>query len=101
MKEAVTWIDSHAHLTMFPKDEVCGVLDRAASAGVFGVLVPATGREDLESALDLADAFPGRVVAAAGAHPHEAATLDNSLKKEIERSLGRPGVVAVGEIGLD
>jgi TatD DNase family protein len=101
MKEAVTWIDSHAHLTMFPRDEVPAVLDRAASAGVFGVLVPATGREDLQSALDLADAFPGRIVAAAGVHPHEAATLDDGLKKHIERSLGHTAVVAVGEIGLD
>lgn len=101
MDDALTWIDSHAHLTMFPRDEVPGVLDRAVSADVFGVLVPATGGEDLEAALDLADAFPGRVLAAAGVHPHEAATLDDGMKKKIERSLSQSGVVAVGEIGLD
>lgn len=101
MTDAITWIDSHAHLTMFPRDEVPEVLDRAASAGVFGVLVPATGNGDLEVALDLAADYSGRVVAAAGVHPHEADTLDDTMKRRIERSLGERGVVAVGEIGLD
>ncbi len=95
------WIDSHAHLTMFPREEVPEVLDRAAAAGVAGVLVPATGPEDLEVTLELAGRFPGRVVAAVGVHPHEASTLDTGLRRALVRMLDVPGVVAVGEIGLD
>jgi len=97
----LTWIDSHAHLTMFDRDEVPEVLDRAASRGVVGTLVPATCRDDLDIAVGLAEEYPHQVVAAAGVHPHEAASLDAGLKRNIERALGRAGVVAVGEIGLD
>jgi TatD DNase family protein len=95
------WIDSHAHLTMFDDAEVTDVLERASAAGVGGVLVPATGADDLDRTLGLARHHPDRVVAAAGVHPHEARDLDDGLKRRIAAALTSPGVVAVGEIGLD
>ena len=95
------WIDSHAHLSMFEPDEVPGVLRRARDQGVTSVLTPATGRDDLDRCAALAAEHPGTVVAAAGVHPHDACTLDAGLKREVERALALPGVVAVGEIGLD
>lgn len=101
MNNDLTWIDSHAHLTMFGRDEVPEILDRAVGRGVGGVLVPATSRDDLDDAVYLSEEHPGQVVAAAGLHPHEAASLDAGLKRRIERALERDGVVAVGEIGLD
>ena len=96
-----TWIDSHAHLTMFDRTEVAEVLARAVDGGVVGVLVPATGAGDLETVLELAAAFPLRVVAAVGVHPHEATALDDGLKRRLQELIGRGGAVAVGEIGLD
>ncbi len=98
---ACPWIDSHAHLTMFDPDEVEAVLERAAAAGVEGVLVPATNGEDLDVAVTLAAEFPGRIVAAVGIHPHDASTLDAAMRRRLSRAVGLPGVVAVGEIGLD
>jgi TatD DNase family protein len=95
------WIDSHAHLSMFEPDEVDEVLARAVAAGVVGVLVPATGAEDLDRVQSLAADRPDRVVAAVGVHPHEAASLDSELKRRVERALDADGVVAVGEVGLD
>ena len=77
------------------------VLDRAEAANVGGVLTPATGRDDLDAAVELAGAFPNRVVAAAGVHPHEADTLDAELKTRVEKACTASAVVAVGEIGLD
>lgn len=97
----IRWIDSHAHLTMFDRDEVPDVLRRAEGNGVFGVLVPATGPDDLGLALDLAEEHPNRVVAAVGVHPHDATALDSACKDEIDRALAHDSVVAVGEIGLD
>ncbi len=94
-------IDSHAHLTMIDDGERDAVLGRAAAAGVTRVLVPATGPDDLESAVAVAEQYPDKVVAAVGFHPHEAAGLDASWKRAVERTLGNPLVVAVGEIGLD
>ena len=96
-----TWIDSHAHLTMFDPDEVADVLLRAADRDVAGVQVPATVGEDLDGALTLRERFPDRVVVAAGVHPHEAASLDANLKRRVSAALAVPGVVAIGEIGLD
>ncbi len=96
-----TLVDSHAHLTMFEPEERQEVLDRAAAAGVAGVLVPATGHADLDDAVALAARFPARVVAAVGVHPHEASTLDAALKRRLEQAVRVSGVVAVGEIGLD
>jgi TatD DNase family protein len=95
------WIDSHAHLTMFEPDEVQDVLERAVESGVGGVLVPATNSEDLERTADLAAASPGRLVGAAGVHPHDASSLDGVLKRRVEEALSRDVIVAVGELGLD
>jgi TatD DNase family protein len=95
------WIDSHAHLTMFEGHEVGSVLQRAAERGVYGVLVPATGPQDLDRTLELASQWPNTIVAAAGVHPHDARLLDDAAARRVERALTAPGVVAVGEIGLD
>jgi TatD DNase family protein len=101
MNENTLWIDSHAHLSMFEPEEILAVLERSEDRGVGGVLTPATGRDDLDVSIALADEWPGRVVAAVGVHPHEADSLNASLKRIIERGCAKPGVVAVGEIGLD
>lgn len=94
-------IDSHAHLAMFPRHGREEVLARACDAGVSGVLVPATGREDLEEVAELGSAWPGRVWVALGFHPHEARHLDASAKRRLESHVRAAGVVAIGEIGLD
>lgn len=86
---------------MFEQEEIPSVLDRALRKGVAGVLTPATGRDDLELSIALCEEYPGQVVAAVGVHPHDADSLDAPLKQMIERGCGAPGVVAVGEIGLD
>lgn len=101
MSEPPLWIDSHAHLTMFEQREVAEVLQRARSAGVAGVLVPATGPDDLDAAVFIAGEHQQSVVAAAGVHPHDASALDAACKRRIERALCDANVVAVGEIGLD
>jgi TatD DNase family protein len=95
------WIDSHAHLSMFEVEETADAIDRALTAGVVGILVPATGSEDLDRTVAISAENPDRVVSALGAHPHEASSLDDELKRRISSSLAEPGVVAVGEIGLD
>ncbi len=100
MIDEPVWIDSHAHLTMFSANEIPDVLGRAAEQGVRGILVPATNSDDLDTALEIAEKYPA-VVAAAGIHPHDSGSLDAGLKRRIQRAIQRPGVVAVGEIGLD
>jgi TatD DNase family protein len=86
---------------MFEPEEIPEILERAERRGVGGVLTPATGRDDIDLAVALAEDYPERVVAAAGVHPHEADSLDAALKRDIDRACASAGVVAVGEIGLD
>ncbi len=101
MKNNTTWIDSHAHLTMFEPDEVEEVLERAARKGVVKVLVPATSPDDLDRTLALGRDFGSRISVAVGLHPHDASSFDARFQRRLEAAVVEPGVVAVGEIGLD
>ncbi len=74
------------------------VLDRAAAAGVAWVVVPGADVPGSRAALDLAARFPGRVVATAGLHPHDAAAWPDA-RADIESLAAR--AAAVGECGLD
>ncbi len=97
----MTWIDSHAHLTMMDPPDVEAVLERARENGVVGIVTPATNPKDLERTLELGREYPSFVKIAVGLHPHDASSLDASFQKRLEEAVGRPGVVAIGEIGLD
>ncbi|HET7340156.1 MAG TPA: TatD family hydrolase, partial [Methylomirabilota bacterium] len=93
--------DTHAHLH-FPEfaEDLPAVLARARAAGVSRVMTIGTDVATSQAAIALAAREPG-VWAAVGVHPHDAGEADEAALAEIERLAGAPGVVAVGEIGLD
>jgi TatD DNase family protein len=98
-------VDSHCHVgePEFDADRDA-VLARAAAAGVSTlVCVGATGPVASNApALALAGERGGvRVAVAVGIHPHHASTADDAALATLERQAGSPGVVAVGETGLD
>jgi len=97
------WLDSHCHLTAddFAPDR-SEVIARARAAGVsaFVAIGSGYGAARLAEAAELAEHEPG-VHATAGVHPHEASELDDTVKARLRATLTRPGVVAVGECGLD
>jgi len=91
--------DSHCHLHMTPDPDA--QMERARAAGVSRFLVPGTTLADSEGAVDLAASREG-AVAAVGVHPHEAKDFDPARDgAAFERLAQKPGVVAIGEIGLD
>jgi TatD DNase family protein len=94
------WTDSHNHLAMgeFSPDREA-VLTRAAEAGVKRMVVVGTCPEDWAPAAGFASR-PG-FRATAGLHPHEASRWTADLESRLAEALGRPGVTAVGETGLD
>jgi len=100
-----TLVDSHCHVAEpeFDADRDA-VLARAAAAGVTTlVCVGATGA--VERNLP-AVALAGRhgdvqVFATVGVHPHDAITLDTAALDELARLAAAPGVVGIGETGLD
>jgi TatD DNase family protein len=98
-------IDSHCHVAESEFDaDRDAVLDRAAAAGVTTlVCVGATGAVDSNRpALALAGTRHGvRVVVSVGIHPHDASTADDGSLALLREFARAPGVVALGETGLD
>ena len=94
-------IDSHAHLqaARFAYD-MHSVLTRAQEAGVERLLDPGWDLASSEAAIALAERYPW-VDAAAGLHPHDAATVDDAAWEAIALLASDGRVVAVGETGLD
>src|SRR5947209_4301228 len=93
------FIDSHTHLLRLeisPEAAVQG----AAEAGVRAVVNIGTDVEDSRRGAALAAALP-KVYSSAGIHPHNAGTytaVDLEALAELSES---PGIVALGEVGLD
>lgn len=93
--------DSHAHLTYKGlREDIPGVLMRAAEAGVKTVITVGTDVEDSRAAVKAAREHEG-VWAAVGVHPHDAGTLTRAAFDEVLKLASDPKVVAVGETGLD
>lgn len=101
MTDAPRLVDTHCHLNL-PEfdDDRADVLRRARSAGVERLVVPGIDVLTSRVAVEMAAAHPG-VFAAVGIHPHHAADADLDSLAEIRRLAESPGVVAIGEIGLD
>jgi TatD DNase family protein len=81
--------------------DAAALLERARGAGVARFLVPGTTLADSEEAVVLAAAHAD-VLAAVGIHPHEAKDFDPARDGDAFEALARrPGVAAIGEVGLD
>ncbi len=95
-------IDSHAHVQarQFAGDRA-EVIASALREGVERLIAPGTDAESNREAVALAAAYPGQIYAAVGTHPHDASTLSGEALEEQRRLASAPGVVAIGEIGLD
>lgn len=91
----MTWVDTHCHLQLDGREPFV-LLDRAPE--VDWLVAPGVDAESSRESLALAAEFPGRVLATAGLHPHEA-TLWPSQREAIEEMA--PGVAAIGETGMD
>ena len=95
------WIDSHAHLEMkeFDPDRP-QVIERAAAKGISRIITIGTDLESSRKALALAKTYR-TIWAAAGFHPHDAASFDPEILPRLSKLTEDPLVVAIGEVGLD
>ena len=97
-----TLIDIGANLTHASfADDIEEVLRRAAAAGVSRMVVTGSSDQGNIDAAELAAAYPGRLYATAGVHPHHAAEYTDASGELIHSLALRESVVAVGECGLD
>jgi len=77
------------------------VIAAAVHSGVTRLVVTGADLESSRAAAALAAAHPGRLWSTAGVHPHHASSFDSNHRSELRELLTNPGVVAVGECGLD
>jgi TatD DNase family protein len=96
------WIDTHAHLDddRFAKDFEA-VLARAEEAGVGRIVAVATDLASTTACLALAGRHSRQLRPSVGIHPNHAAAATPSDWDEVVRHSATPGVVALGETGLD
>lgn len=77
------------------------VIQAAFADGIERMIVPGIDVETSRAAIVLAAAHPNRIFAAVGTHPHDATTLTAEALATQRKLAREPGVVAIGEIGLD
>ena len=92
-------VDTHAHLGLCEPPEV-ELVEAARDAGVRRVLTVGLGEDSNPDAVAAAEAYEG-VFASVGRHPNSAGGFDEGAARAIEQLCELPGVVAVGETGLD
>jgi TatD DNase family protein len=95
------WIDTHAHLDAEEFDpDRDEVIARACRAGVTAIVCPAISADSSQAVVHLAQARQG-LYAAVGIQPNYCAQAAPDDWDRIVAMASRPGVVALGETGLD
>jgi TatD DNase family protein len=94
-------IDSHCHLDFEAlANDIDGVLARAASFGVSGMVTISTYVEKFSTYAAIAERYPN-VWCSVGTHPHHADEELHIQVDDLVRLSAHPRCVAIGEAGLD
>src|SRR4051812_48533503 len=95
-------IDTHAHLYLPEfKNDIDNVLDRAKTAGIQKVFLPAIDSEVIPSMLELEESSDGFCLPMMGVHP---CSVKDNYRQELDLAyqwLQKRKFSAVGESGLD
>ncbi len=95
------FVDSHCHLNYKGLvEDQAGAIERAAAAGVTGMLNISTREREWADVVRVAEAFPN-IWASIGIHPHEADMHPEVDTAKLVSSADQAKVVAIGETGLD
>ena len=101
MQNKAELFDSHCHLNDRKlAEDIEGVLQRAADAGVAHMAVIGCNLRDSLFAVHLAEKYP-QLIAAVGYHPSDSQELNEEIFAELSELAALPSVKAIGEIGLD
>ncbi len=91
-------VDTHCHLQMKQFDDDREEVIARSLQSLAWMVVIGDGIDGSLAALEL---VRPRVYATVGFHPYHAADYDDEAEHRLESFAGRPGVVAIGETGLD
>lgn len=99
--DTLQWFDAGVNLfsNQFDADRPQLVL-QAQQAGVCGQLLISSDLAETILNIDFASNWPG-LYCTAGVHPHQAAAVGPDWQQQLQQQLQQPGVVAIGECGLD
>lgn len=96
-------VDTHAHLDYCAREgaDPQAVMANAQAAGVTWLVNPSVSPDKFADVLKLAEQFPN-VFAAVAVHPTDVQdTNPKTWRKDVEKMLEHPKVIAIGETGLD
>lgn len=98
----ISYTDTHCHLDFdrFAQDR-SEVLERAWQAGLVWILNPGIDLPSNQAAIGLAAAYPTQISAAIGIHPNFGQPWTEEIRNTLRDQANQPGVVAIGETGLD
>ena len=97
---ALPIIETHCHLDLLKARPLGEILDESARAGVERLVTIAVSPGNLDAVLAIARERRG-VWCSQGVHPHEARDFSPGAADRIRANARDPGVVAIGETGLD
>ena len=94
--------DTHCHLDFDAYDaDRPEVVRRARQAGLKFIVNPGVDLPSAGNVLRLTRDYPGFIFAAVGIHPNYSADCQQEQIARLDELARNPGVVAIGEIGLD
>ena len=96
-------IDTHIHLDGEEfKDDLPAVIERARTAGVSKVFIPAIDMKSVSTIADVCSKHPSYAYPMLGLHPEEVRADYAEILQEMRKLLGESkDYIAIGEVGLD
>lgn len=94
------WFDAGVNL-LDRRFDAAAVIERAHAAQVTRLCVITTEPDEWAAAAELYAQYPETVCYTVGVHPHNARLVSEQDLSDLEAAATQPGVVAIGECGLD
>ncbi|MDD4031634.1 MAG: TatD family hydrolase [Bacteroidales bacterium] len=96
------WIDTHSHLYSEEfRDDLSLVIQRARESGVSKIILPNIDQHSIAPMDELCKACPDVFYPTLGLHPTSVDEKYSEILDSMEKELDKPGIVAIGEVGLD
>ena len=94
------WFDAGINL-LDKRFDAEDIVTSAVAAGVERLCVITTHPDEWDAAAALYQQYPDNLCYTVGIHPHNAKEAGSSVWPALKKAAARPGVVAIGECGLD
>jgi len=95
------YVDSHCHLEIEEfDDDRAEVISKSLEEGLVYILTVGTEEKYFKKVAEMVDKYP-EIYGALGIHPHNGSAYTDAAEESLRVALAHPGIVALGEIGLD